>query len=511
MFTGLIRHLGKIVSITHETTMQLAVNISNHTHKVHIGDSIAINGICLTVVKILDLIYYFDIMKETVECTTVKTFQINDTVHVEFACTQDALLDGHAVLGHVMTTATCINIQEQTDSTHVVAFCAKDGDPIHKDCIAIDGVSLTVVKRDLANGIFQVCIIPHTWKHTLFHRYKIGTEVNVEYNLRDMIKQKESTQSIVWNDCPQTIMENLMKYACNIPYAPYPNPYVGCAVFKDSQLVALGKHKENPDCKDHAEVCCCNTYHGDLSECTVYVTLEPCVKFAGKTTESCAELLVKRGAKKVVVGMLDVDERVRGKGVNYMRENGVEVIILDCPCVKDICKEYIMHRHYKKCNVIGKLAITLDGCFFLGKDKYISSKEALEDVHVLRSRVQGILTTNRTVMIDSPRLNCRAYGKERDMPVYVLEREKERWHESFVKGISVRDIPEDAVNLLCECGPTMMRKLMKEEVCNQLYLYIDSQVSSAPQKIDLQKFLDGFVCKEIKVFGTTVRYLFVRL
>lgn len=187
-----------------------------------------------------------------------------------------------------------------------------------------------------------------------------------------------------------------------------PNPLVGAVIVKDGEIIGEGYHQKYGE--NHAEVNAILSVKDKnlLRTSTIYVNLEPCAHY-GKTPP-CAEAIVKYGFKRVVIGALDVNERVAGKGVKILKDNGIEVKIgvLEEECLKlnEIFYKFISTN---KPFVISKWASTLDGKISTrtGDSKWISSEESRQYVHNIRNRVAGILVGVDTVIKDDPLLTCR--------------------------------------------------------------------------------------------------------
>lgn len=183
MFTGIIEDIG-VVSNLKEELDNLHISIKSHiTIELKIDQSVAHNGVCLTVVNINDDEYTVTAIKETLDKTSLNTLKINDRVNLERAMKLGDRLDGHIVQGHVDQTATCINIEEANGSW-VFTFtydASLNNITIEKGSITINGTSLTVInsKKDT----FSVAIIPYTYNHTNFNTFKIGTIVNLEFDV----------------------------------------------------------------------------------------------------------------------------------------------------------------------------------------------------------------------------------------------------------------------------------------------------------------------------------------
>ena len=183
MFTGIIETLGKVTHlVTEKDNLHITIE-SEITHELKIDQSVAHNGVCLTVVAIDNNQYTVTAIKETLDKTNIGNLIVDSTVNLERAMKLGERLDGHIVQGHVDQTATCIDVKE-TEGSWLFTF---EYDPklnnvtIEKGSITVNGVSLTVVNSQ--KNSFSVAIIPYTFEHTNFKTFKVGTEVNLEFDV----------------------------------------------------------------------------------------------------------------------------------------------------------------------------------------------------------------------------------------------------------------------------------------------------------------------------------------
>lgn len=183
MFTGIIETLGIIKDIQKDSD-NLHVSVSSSiTSELKIDQSLAHNGICLTVVAIKNDIYTVTAIKETIDKTTIGNWQIGDLINLERAMKLDARLDGHLVQGHVDQIGICNAVKESNGSWHFTfEYDSKPNNiTIEKGSITVNGVSLTVVNSKLNE--FSVAIIPYTYEHTNFHSIKKNTVINLEFDV----------------------------------------------------------------------------------------------------------------------------------------------------------------------------------------------------------------------------------------------------------------------------------------------------------------------------------------
>jgi len=181
MFTGIIEALAKVERIEKEGTNVHYTFSCPFTNELKIDQSVAHNGTCLTVIAIDGDQYTLTAIEETLIRTNLGELKVGDLVNLE-RCTQvGARLDGHIVQGHVDTVGTCVEIIEMDGSTEFVFEYDYDEVTVSKGSITINGVSLTVVRSE--DKLFSVHIIPYTIEHTNFHTFKVGTKVNLEFDI----------------------------------------------------------------------------------------------------------------------------------------------------------------------------------------------------------------------------------------------------------------------------------------------------------------------------------------
>lgn len=184
MFTGIIEELGAVQAITKEKEcMKLVIAAHKVLEDVAIGDSIAVNGVCLTVTTYDTSSFTADVMAETVDASTLYSFKIGQKVNLERAMSAQGRFGGHFVAGHVdgvgkvMRTSVRANavVIDIAISPELARYC------IPRGSITIDGISLTIFKL-LPNQV-TISVIPHTYKETVLHTKKTGDTVNIETDL----------------------------------------------------------------------------------------------------------------------------------------------------------------------------------------------------------------------------------------------------------------------------------------------------------------------------------------
>lgn len=183
MFTGIIENLATVTKIVKDKgNIHITVK-SDIAKELKIDQSLAHNGVCLTVVNIENDTYTVTAIRETLEKSSLGFLKNGDEINLERAMQLGERLDGHIVQGHVDQTAICTNVEEQ-DGSWMYSFEYEKGPEnitIEKGSITINGVSLTVVDSEINK--FKVAIIPYTYENTNFHNFKIGTVVNLEFDV----------------------------------------------------------------------------------------------------------------------------------------------------------------------------------------------------------------------------------------------------------------------------------------------------------------------------------------
>lgn len=196
MFTGIIEEIGTVKSINRSgASAQLHIACQTILNDVHLGDSIAVNGVCLTVTHIDQNGFSADVMHETLDRSSLGMLKTGSTVNLERAMAANGRFGGHIVSGHIDGTGTIKELRKDSNAIWYTVSCSPDllGYIIEKGSITIDGISLTVAKVTSQN--FSVSIIPHTLAQTILSTKKVGDTVNLE------------------NDCIGKYVERLMNFS----------------------------------------------------------------------------------------------------------------------------------------------------------------------------------------------------------------------------------------------------------------------------------------------------------
>jgi len=184
MFSGIVEEAAVVVGLEKDQENLHITMECSFVNELSIDQSIAHNGVCLTVVKKTDKTYTVTAIQETLLKSNLGKLSLGDKVNLERSMLMNGRLDGHIVQGHVDQTATCSNVEEADGSwyfTFEYTPAQKDYVTVEKGSVTVNGVSLTVVNSQLSS--FQVAIIPYTYEFTNFHQIKKGTAVNLEFDI----------------------------------------------------------------------------------------------------------------------------------------------------------------------------------------------------------------------------------------------------------------------------------------------------------------------------------------
>ena len=184
MFSGIVEECAVVTNIEHDKENVHITLSSSFVADLKIDQSVAHNGVCLTVVKKDAKTYTVTAIQETMVKSNLGDLQLGSKVNIERSMMMNGRLDGHIVQGHVDQTALCTNVEESEGSWYF-SFeyepLQKDYITVEKGSVTVNGVSLTVVNSQPKS--FQVAIIPYTFEHTNFHQIKKGTRVNIEFDI----------------------------------------------------------------------------------------------------------------------------------------------------------------------------------------------------------------------------------------------------------------------------------------------------------------------------------------
>ncbi|GAB4458104.1 MAG: riboflavin synthase [Armatimonadaceae bacterium] len=184
MFTGIVEAVGRITGIEHQgEAIRLTVSVGKISEDVHLGDSISVNGVCLTVTEIRPPHISFDAVYETMRRTTLGELRHGDNVNLERSVPVNGRLGGHIVQGHVDGTGRIASIRPMGNSWFVYVDAAPElmRYIVTKGSVAVDGISLTVAESE--DRTFALSIIPHTWENTTLREKRAGDTINIECDI----------------------------------------------------------------------------------------------------------------------------------------------------------------------------------------------------------------------------------------------------------------------------------------------------------------------------------------
>jgi 3,4-dihydroxy 2-butanone 4-phosphate synthase / GTP cyclohydrolase II len=462
MFTGIISHVFKITISKNTVTLYTTEKFCK---LIKLGDSVAVNGVCLTIVQIQSTILTFHITEETISKTNLKELA-ERLANVELAVKYGEHLGGHLILGHVHTTGKVLSLEENGNLW--ISIPSLTSSVVYKGSIAINGVSLTIA--EIVDNRIRIALIPETIKRTA--PLKEGDKINIEFDSFEVPKKEPMRIAI----------EEGEKGKATSP----PNPWVGCIIVKNGREIGRGYHKKSGE--SHAEINAINNSKENLEGSTMYVTLEPCCLFPGKRTKACVDRIIQEKISKVIIGVRDPNPQVSGKGAEILRKAGITVLFqedLNKNIYEEICFSLRQYLYFKKTGtpyITAKIALTLDNCYYSNFERWITHAGSREELYKIWEEAQAIILGARTVEKDLPELNtndssCLTFKKtERsfnflkividgnclknlnqkifsDPLTYVVTSETEKWKNIKVKLIQVKDT-HDIENI--------MRKISKE-------------------------------------------------
>ncbi len=303
-------------------------------------------------------------------------------------------------------------------------------------------------------------------------------------------------------------MQRCLQLAQNGLGRTYPNPLVGSVIVLNDKIIGEGWHQKAG--KPHAEVNALNSIPAeiDLKKASLYVNLEPCSHY-GKTPP-CSDLIIKKGIKKVIIGTLDPNPKVAGKGVDKMIKAGIDVKI---GCLEKECSRlnarFFTFQNQKRPYVILKWAQTQDGFIApkeqaAGKPVWITNPYAKQLVHKWRSEEQAILVGKNTALKDNPQLNTRLWEGKSPVRLLIdrhLESEKQNLHlfDRQYKTIVFCEHPkEDEKNIIFESLDFDRDRL--PQILKILYRHNIQSLIVEGGQITLQHFIDAGLWDEARVF-----------
>ncbi|PIX10489.1 MAG: riboflavin biosynthesis protein RibD [Flavobacteriaceae bacterium CG_4_8_14_3_um_filter_34_10] len=309
----------------------------------------------------------------------------------------------------------------------------------------------------------------------------------------------------------QKYIERCLILAKNGLGTTYPNPMVGSVVVYKGQIIGEGWHQKAGQA--HAEVLAIKSVKDQslLKKATIYVSLEPCSHF-GKTPP-CADLIIAKKIPKVVIGGLDPNEKVAGRGVKKLLEAGCKVLVgvLEKEC-QELNKRFFTFHIKKRPYIILKWAQTEDGFIAplnqeKGKPFWISNTYSKQLVHKWRSEEQAILVGTTTAIKDNPQLNVRLWEGENPMRI-VLDRNLKLPKDSFILDKSIKSLiftsEENASKTMASENVIFeaidFEKEVPKQICDVLFKHQIQSIIIEGGAITLQSFIDTNLWDEARVF-----------
>ena len=285
------------------------------------------------------------------------------------------------------------------------------------------------------------------------------------------------------------LMLRAIKKADLFKYSAKPNPVVGAIVLKENEIISEGYHEIYG--KNHAEINAieeAKKYLGkrfeDFSELTLLCTLEPC-SHVGKTG-SCANFIVKTGFKKVVIGAVDPNPYVSGRGIKILEKNQIQVEVgLHADLVEKQNKFFFYKHKNKKPYITIKIASSLDGKSHYNDERvFITSQSSLDDVQKIRAEYDAILTGGNTLRNDNPKMNSRV-DFALNQPKKILltnnaySKELDFFKNASVDVFKINDLKKiinsyknsEICSILIEAGPKLVNSFLKEGIVDELIVY----------------------------------------
>lgn len=331
---------------------------------------------------------------------------------------------------------------------------------------------------------------------------------------------------------PLVLMQTALVLAKAGQFTARPNPCVGAVIVRDNKIVGEGYHAYHGG--DHAEIVALKQA-GELAQgATCYVTLEPCAHH-GKTPP-CVDALIKAGIKKVVIAARDPNPLVAGKGIQALRENGIEVEVGLLALNAQRLNRAFMHRMEKqKPYVVMKSAMSLDGRTAMqnGESKWITGEASRQEVQLLRAMSDAIITGRGTVMADNPSLNVRdekivsnhyfkqpkrivldSRGETNGAKIYELPGESRLEKTKNLHDL-LKALHEDNCNqVMVEAGATLSGAFLKENLVDEWHVFIAPKILGNSAKplcnIDFERMGDvyGLTLTSVEMSGQDMHCIF---
>ena len=291
----------------------------------------------------------------------------------------------------------------------------------------------------------------------------------------------------------EELMLRAITKAEKFKYTAKPNPVVGAIIIKENEIISEGYHEIYGE--NHAEINAieeAQKYQGkkfqNFSELSLMCTLEPC-SHVGKTG-SCAEFIVKTGFKKVIIGAIDPNPRVAGRGIKILEDNKIKVESGLCKNLVEKQNKFFFYKHNNnKPYITIKIASSLDGkSYYHDKRVFITSKSSRNDVQKIRAAYDAILTGGNTFRNDDPKMNARVNFPVNQSNKILLTSKPHNNGSDFFKNASVDVFKINDLNkiidsykdseissILIEAGPRLVNAFLKIGIVDELIVYTSSK------------------------------------
>ena len=281
----------------------------------------------------------------------------------------------------------------------------------------------------------------------------------------------------------ETLIKHCLRLAKQNEGLTAENPSVGCVIVKNGIILSTGITNKNG--RPHAESLAIDSCQNkkELIGSEIYVTLEPCSHF-GKTGP-CAQKIIDAGISKVIIGAQDQDERVNGKGIEMLKNAGLEVMVLDHKEIDEFYEPYFFTRNNKQCFVTAKIASSLDGKIATSTldSKWITDEKTRLFTNFLRKKFNGILVGGKTFKTDNPNLTCRVNGLEDFSPkrfIYSTQNIKQDGFTTvFGEALEVCKnlyMEHEINHLLIEGGANCISKFLEAGCINQFLFCVGQKI-----------------------------------
>lgn len=500
MFTGIIQYLLEISRSLDGKKVFLCAN-KTFLDNLRLGDSVAINGVCLTVTEIRGKCCVFELSQETMNKTSFRlTNKLNKKVNVELPLKYGEQVGGHIVSGHVHDVGTFISLNEHGEMWIELNDTSRVE---YKGSIAINGISLTIAQ--IEGNRIKIALIGETLSRTNLNLLQPQDIVNIEFDLSGKLIEQNQPKDDSY------FMKLALAQSEKGKVTAPPNPWVGCIITRNNRVVSTGYHKKSG--MPHAEVNAIITSKTSLDGCTMYVTLEPCCH-QGKTGP-CTDVIIKNNIKRVVIGVLDPDEKVSGKGSQILREANIQVDFIEdidknvYESIKYTLRQYLYQRTTNLPYVTLKIALSMDGCYVdsEGSSKWITSESSRKEGHLLRSQCQAIIVGAKTAEKDDPELTVRYDIDVEKQPLRIVIDGKslvstnnklfqskgtkvitthalcDKWNDIDIEknvsdDIDLKQVLKDigVMHCLVEGGGLLHKSFLEEKLVNEIVIFRSSKV-----------------------------------